>query len=89
MSRPCVFTARCADLALAYHPILEIPICSETVVGCCRKGMDLYFKRHDGQAVTCDDFLAAMADANNQDLSHVARWCGASPPPPAYLHALA
>ena len=29
-----------------------------------RKGMDLYFQRHDGQAVTCDDFLAAMADAN-------------------------
>lgn len=39
-----------------------------------RKGMDLYFKRHDGQAVTCDDFLAAMADANGQDLSTVARW---------------
>ncbi|KAL3133720.1 hypothetical protein ABBQ32_008210 [Trebouxia sp. C0010 RCD-2024] len=39
-----------------------------------RKGMDLYFKRHDGQAVTCDDFLAAMADANGQDLSKVARW---------------
>ena len=36
--------------------------------------MDLYFKRHDGQAVTCDDFLAAMADANGQDLSSVARW---------------
>ena len=36
--------------------------------------MDLYFKRHDGQAVTCDDFLAAMADANGQDLSKVQRW---------------
>lgn len=36
--------------------------------------MDLYFKRHDGQAVTCDDFLAAMADANGQDLSTVGRW---------------
>ena len=31
-----------------------------------RKGMDLYFQRHDGQAVTCDDFLAAMADANGE-----------------------
>lgn len=31
--------------------------------------MDLYFQRHDGQAVTCDDFLAAMADANGEDLS--------------------
>jgi aminopeptidase N len=29
-----------------------------------RRGMDLYFQRHDGQAVTCDDFRAAMADAN-------------------------
>jgi aminopeptidase N len=29
-----------------------------------RKGMDLYFQRHDGQAVTCDDFAQAMADAN-------------------------
>ena len=26
-----------------------------------RKGMDLYFERHDGQAVTCDDFRSAMA----------------------------
>lgn len=29
-----------------------------------RKGMDLYFARHDGTAATCDDFRAAMADAN-------------------------
>jgi aminopeptidase N len=28
------------------------------------KGMKLYFERHDGQAVTCDDFAQAMADAN-------------------------
>ena len=39
-----------------------------------RKGMDLYFKRHDGQAVTCDDFLAAMADANDRDLSQFRNW---------------
>ena len=39
-----------------------------------RKGMDLYFKRHDGQAVTCDDFVAAMADANNKDLNQFKRW---------------
>jgi hypothetical protein len=37
--------------------------------------MDLYFKRHDGQAVTCDDFAAAMADANDVDLSSLAQWC--------------
>jgi aminopeptidase N len=39
-----------------------------------RKGMDLYFKRHDGQAVTTDDFAAAMADANNSDLTDFKRW---------------
>ncbi|UGQ45440.1 aminopeptidase N [Massilia endophytica] len=39
-----------------------------------RKGMDLYFARHDGQAVTCDDFRAAMADANQRDLSQFERW---------------
>jgi aminopeptidase N len=36
--------------------------------------MDLYFERHDGQAVTTDDFLAAMTDANAVDLSQFARW---------------
>jgi aminopeptidase N len=39
-----------------------------------RRGMDLYFQRHDGQAVTCDDFVAAMADANGADLSQFTRW---------------
>jgi len=39
-----------------------------------RKGMDLYFRRHDGQAVTCDDFRAAMADANGRDLAQFERW---------------
>ena len=39
-----------------------------------RKGMDLYFERHDGQAVTCDDFRAAMADANGRDLDQFERW---------------
>ena len=39
-----------------------------------RKGMDLYFQRHDGQAVTTDDFLAAMADANDVDLEQFRLW---------------
>lgn len=39
-----------------------------------RKGMDLYFQRHDGQAVTCDDFRSAMADANHRDLTQFERW---------------
>jgi aminopeptidase N len=39
-----------------------------------RKGMDLYFQRHDGQAVTCDDFRAAMADATGVDFAQFERW---------------
>ncbi|EFJ15976.1 hypothetical protein SELMODRAFT_234175 [Selaginella moellendorffii] len=39
-----------------------------------RKGMDLYFERHDGQAVTCEDFFAAMRDANSANLSVFLRW---------------
>lgn len=39
-----------------------------------QKGMQLYFQRHDGQAVTCDDFRAAMADANKVNLDQFALW---------------
>ena len=39
-----------------------------------RKGMDLYFERHDGCAVTCDDFRAAMADANGRDFAQFENW---------------
>ena len=39
-----------------------------------QKGMKLYFQRHDGQAVTCDDFRAAMADANGINLDQFALW---------------
>jgi aminopeptidase N len=39
-----------------------------------RRGMDLYFERHDGCAVACDDFRAAMADANEYDLGQFGLW---------------
>ncbi|HIQ53147.1 MAG TPA: aminopeptidase N, partial [Pseudomonas pachastrellae] len=39
-----------------------------------RKGTDLYFERHDGQAVTCDDFVKALEDANGADFSQFKRW---------------
>ena len=39
-----------------------------------RKGMDLYFSRHDGQAVTIEDFVGAMADASGRDLRQFMRW---------------
>lgn len=39
-----------------------------------RAGTDLYFKRHDGQAVTTEDFVKAMEDANGRDFSQFRRW---------------
>ncbi len=39
-----------------------------------RAGMDLYFQRHDGQAVTCDDFVQSMEDASGVDLSQFRIW---------------
>jgi aminopeptidase N len=46
-----------------------------------QKGMKLYFERHDGEAVTCDDFLAAMADANDVNLEKFGKWYGQSGTP--------
>ncbi|MFT4920531.1 MAG: aminopeptidase N, partial [Zhongshania aliphaticivorans] len=39
-----------------------------------RKGSDLYFDRHDGQAVTCEDFVLAMEDASGVDLGQFRNW---------------
>ena len=39
-----------------------------------RRGMDLYFERHDGHAATVEDFIACFADANGADLSQFIRW---------------
>lgn len=39
-----------------------------------QKGMKLYFQRHDGSAVTCNDYRLAMADANNVDLQQFELW---------------
>ena len=59
-----------------YEKGAEIIRMYETLLGQdgFRKGMDLYFERHDGAAVTCDDFRAAMADANGRDLAQFERW---------------
>ncbi len=50
-----------------------------------QKGMQLYFERHDGEAVTCDDFLAAMADANEVDLERFGRWYSQSGTPQVHV----
>jgi aminopeptidase N len=39
-----------------------------------RRGTDTYFSRHDGQAVTCDDFVAAMEDVSGRDFTQFKRW---------------
>ncbi|MGX9695848.1 aminopeptidase N [Janthinobacterium lividum] len=59
-----------------YEKGAEVVRMYQTLVGRdgFRKGMDLYFERHDGQAVQCDDFRAAMADANGRDFSQFERW---------------
>jgi len=48
----------------------------ETLIGKAnfRKGMDLYFERHDGQAVTTVDFVNAMSTASGYDLEHFKVW---------------
>tara|TARA_R110002167_G_scaffold114348_1_gene288069 strand:- start:105018 stop:107606 length:2589 start_codon:yes stop_codon:yes gene_type:complete len=46
-----------------------------------RAGMDLYFERFDGMAVTCDDFINAMSDASNKDLTQFKLWYSQSGTP--------
>lgn len=62
--------------ATVYEKGAEVIRMMHTLLGPAgfRKGIDLYFERHDGQAVTCDDFVAAMADANDADLDQFKLW---------------
>ena len=59
-----------------YEKGAEVVRMLHTLLGAAafRSGCDLYFERYDGQAVTCDDFVKAMEDANNVDLSQFRRW---------------
>jgi len=50
-----------------------------------RKGTDLYFDRHDGQAVTCDNFVSAMEAANGVDLQQFRRWYSQSGTPELHI----
>ncbi len=62
--------------ATVYNKGAEVIRMMHTLLGpqLFRKGMDLYFARHDGQAVTCDDFAAAMSDASGIDLDQFKNW---------------
>jgi aminopeptidase N len=71
-----------------YEKGAEVVRMQQTLVGRegFRKGMDLYFQRFDGQAVTCDDFAQAIADANpgsklQQNLDQFKRWYSQSGTP--------
>ena len=62
--------------ATVYEKGAEVVRMLDTLLGPegFRAGMNLYFRRHDGKAVTCDDFVAAMSDANEVDLTAFMRW---------------
>ena len=59
-----------------YEKGAEVIRMFETILGRdgFRKGMDLYFKRHDGQAVTTEDFVSSMSDANNVNFDVFKNW---------------
>ncbi len=62
--------------ATIYQKGAEVVRMIHTLLGkaAFRRGMDLYFERHDGQAVTCDEFVGAMSDASGVDLTQFMRW---------------
>ena len=62
--------------ATVYEKGAEVVRMIQTLIGreAFRRGMDVYFQRHDGQAVTCEDFVAAMQDASGVDLVQFRRW---------------
>ncbi len=59
-----------------YEKGAEVVRMIQTLLGAenFRKGSDLYFQRHDGQAVTCEHFVLAMEEASCKDLSQFRRW---------------
>ncbi len=62
--------------ATVYNKGAEVIRMMRTILGpeAYRKGTDLYFERHDGQAVTCEDFVRAMEDASGVDLRQFRLW---------------
>jgi len=62
--------------ATIYNKGAEVIRMLHTMLGAegFRRGTDLYFERHDGEAATCEDFVKAMEDANGADLADFRRW---------------
>ncbi len=74
--------------ATVYNKGAEVIRMMHTLLGAklFRKGIDLYFSRHDGQAVTCDDFAAAMSDASGVDLTQFKNWYSQAGTPVLQVH---
>jgi len=62
--------------ATVYNKGAELIRMMRTILGdeAFRQGSDLYFERHDGEAVACEDFVRAMEDASGIDLSQFRLW---------------
>ena len=62
--------------ATVYNKGAEVVRMIHTLLGAdgFRRGMDLYFQRHDGQAVRTEEFVTAMADAGGVSLAQFERW---------------
>ncbi|MGN6122386.1 MAG: aminopeptidase N, partial [Sphingomonas oligoaromativorans] len=62
--------------ATIYNKGAEVIRMLHTMLGAegFRRGTDLYFERHDGEAATCEDFVRSMEDANGADLADFRRW---------------
>ena len=62
--------------ATVYNKGAELIRMMRTMLGAeaFRAGADLYFERHDGEAATCDDFVAAMEEASGVDLARFKLW---------------
>ena len=74
--------------ATVYEKGAEVIRMLQTLLGVdgFRRGMDLYFARHDGQAVTCEDFVNAMFDANGRaGAPHFMRWYDTSGTPEVHV----
>ncbi|MDO8954982.1 MAG: aminopeptidase N [Gammaproteobacteria bacterium] len=71
-----------------YNKGAEVIRMQHTILGTAgfRKGMDLYFDTFDGQAVTCDDFVACMEKANSVDLEQFRLWYSQAGTPSLSIH---
>src|SRR3990167_6730183 len=75
--------------ATIYNKGAEVIRMQHTILGKegFRRGMDLYFARHDCKAVTIDDFVAAMMDANNIDLTQFKNWYDRARTPVVFVNS--